>query len=153
MTKKRLTDRVLCALTPLAFVTAPTHAQWTITNLHPAGATRSEARSVFGAQQVGAATVSGFGHAGLWNGTAASWVDLHPAGATISEARSTSGTQQVGYAIFGLLDHAVLWSGTAASYVDLHPAGSTGPPSPESKTPINGGALSLSSPQQKSGRW
>jgi hypothetical protein len=59
-------------------------------------------------------------HAGLWSGTAASWVDLTPAGSPDSEARGVFGGQQVGYAQVGGVPHAGLWSGTAASWVDLH---------------------------------
>ena len=64
-------------------------------------------------------------HAGLWTGTAASWIDLHPAGSTSSIAYGTSGSQQVGRAIVGLVGRASLWTGSAASWIDLHPAGST----------------------------
>lgn len=58
-------------------------------------------------------------HAGLWSGTAASWVDLHPAGSESSQAFGTSGTQQVGYAVIGGMTHAGLWGGTAESWEDL----------------------------------
>lgn len=59
-------------------------------------------------------------HAGVWTGTAASFVDIHPSGATDSEIRSSFGAQQVGRAAIGGANHAALWSGTASSYVDLH---------------------------------
>jgi hypothetical protein len=64
--------------------------------------------------------------AGLWSGTAASWVNLNPAGNPWSEALGTSGTQQVGvfnpyYGAQG--SYAALWSGTASSFVDLNPTG------------------------------
>jgi hypothetical protein len=100
-----------------------TAASWV--DLHPAGATSSEARGVSGSLQAGWANVGGVNHASLWSGTAASWVDLHPAGATRSEARAASGSQQAGFANVGGVNHASLWSGTAASWVDLHPAGAT----------------------------
>ncbi len=99
------------------------NAQWTVVNLHPAGATNSEAKAVSGGQQVGYATVGGVTRASLWSGTAASWVDLHPVGGTSSQALGMSGGQQVGAAIVGGINRASLWSGTAASWVSLHPAG------------------------------
>lgn len=92
-------------------------------DLHPAGATRSQAFGTSGTQQVGYATFSNSNRAGLWNGTAASWLNLNPAGATRSEAFATTGAQQVGYATFSNANHAGLWSGAAASWIDLHPAG------------------------------
>lgn len=47
-----------------------TAASWV--SLHPAGATTSEARGIFGTQQVGVASIGGVSHAGLWSGTAES---------------------------------------------------------------------------------
>jgi len=58
-------------------------AGWTVANLDPAGATQSYAYGVSGGRQVGVAKISYYYHAGLWSGTAGSWVDLHallPAG-------------------------------------------------------------------------
>jgi hypothetical protein len=65
---------------------------------------------------VGQALFEDGAHAGLWNGTAASWVDLG-----LGEAWATSGTRQAGYGPAG----AALWRGTAASRVDLNPAGAS----------------------------
>ena len=88
-----------------------------------------------GGQQVGRAFVAdavmgASFHAGLWSGSAESWVDLHPAGATWSEAVGVccvgGVAQQVGKAVVNGKDHASLWCGTAESWVDLHafvPAG------------------------------
>ena len=56
---------------------APAAAQWTVVNLHPAGASESFAYGVRDGQQVGAARVNGQLHAGLWTGSAALWMDLH----------------------------------------------------------------------------
>jgi hypothetical protein len=64
-------------------------------------------------------------HAGLWAGSAESFIDLHPATATMSWATSTDGKKQVGYARFGDKNHACLWFGTAASYLDLQPGRAT----------------------------
>src|SRR5947207_889761 len=106
------------------------NAQWTVINLHPAGATRSWAIGVGGGQQVGIAGVGGQSHASLWYGIAASWVDLNPAGAVTSLAQGVSGGQQAGYAWFAdpatNPPHAGTWNGTAASWVDLNPAGASG---------------------------
>jgi len=108
----------------------PAFAEWTVVNLHPAGADwwpdTSYASGVSGGQQVGWWFIINYPHAGLWNGTAGSWVDLNPAGALKSNAFGVSGGQQVGVAY---LDsslgywayHAGLWSGSSGSWVDLNP--------------------------------
>jgi hypothetical protein len=89
-------------------------------DLNPDFATSSFAYGISGTQQVGKIELFDDGgiRAGLWTGTAASWVDLGS-----GEAYATSGTQQVGFANFVSGSHAALWSGTAASVVDLNPAG------------------------------
>jgi hypothetical protein len=94
-------------------------------DLHPAGAAHSYASGTNGAQQVGRARFGTSTHAGLWNGSASSWVNLHPAGAGHSYARSTTGSQQVGAAYFNNSWQAGLWSGSAASWVSLHPEGAS----------------------------
>jgi hypothetical protein len=101
-------------------------AAWSVTNLHPEGASWSMALGISGSQQVGQAFIGGDFRACLWSGTAASWVDLHPAEATSSsEAWATTGSQQVGRAVIGTW-RASVWSGSAASRVDLHPAEASG---------------------------
>src|SRR5690606_13853423 len=112
------------ALAGVAEVGGGARGQWTVTNLHPAGASSSHALGVSGGQQVGDVTIDSALHASLWRGTAASWVDLHPAGAASSQARAVDGGQQVGSASIGGPSHAGVWSGTAASWVDLNPVGS-----------------------------
>ncbi|MFN7395582.1 MAG: hypothetical protein ACK5UW_01350 [bacterium] len=98
------------------------HAQWSVTNLHPAGATYSYASAASGGRQAGyLEDLGGVNRASLWSGTAASLVDLHPAGSTFSFAYAISGGQQAGYAYVGGVFRASLWSGTAASWVDLNP--------------------------------
>src|SRR5689334_2038601 len=84
-------------------ISGAAHAQWTVTNLHPAGAIRSTAYDVHAGQQVGYASIGDWAtwHAALWKGTAASFVDLHPVGATRSVAGSAYNGQQVGFAVFG----------------------------------------------------
>lgn len=101
-------------------------AQWTVTNLHPAGTLLSSGYGVGSGQQVGYAQLGptfGTARASLWTGSAASWVNLQPAGAEYSLAYGADGGQQVGETYVGCCPHAALWSGTAASWVDLHPAG------------------------------
>ncbi|CAG1010327.1 hypothetical protein PHYC_03831 [Phycisphaerales bacterium] len=105
--------------------TAP--SEWTVVNLHPAGATESNAWSVHSGQQVGYAIVGGVARASLWRGDSASWVDLNPPGVSDSYAYGVSNGRQVGRVGLnnGLTYHASLWSGTAASWVDLNPAGAS----------------------------
>jgi hypothetical protein len=92
-------------------------------NLNPAGSIESQAKAVFGGQQVG----YGFAHHALmWAGSAASFVDLHPAGYAMSEANATNGAQQVGFGYVSTgstvvaISHALVWTGSAASAVDLN---------------------------------
>jgi len=74
-----------------------------------------------GAQQAGYAEMgSTSGRAGLWSGSAASWVDLSPLGSTDSEVWATNGFQQAGFAYIAGKYRASFWDGTAASWVDLH---------------------------------
>jgi len=95
-------------------LTAVARAQWTVTNLHPSGATQSQAFGVSDAGQVGNATISGIPRASLWSGTAVSRVTLHPAGASASQCLGASGTRQVGAATISGVARASLWTGTAA---------------------------------------
>jgi hypothetical protein len=116
----------VAALTAVLSAAATAHAQWTVTLLHPAGATHSHAMGVGASGQWGSAVVDTDQHASLWSGTAASWVDLHPAGALDSFVYAADGGRQAGEIITpDILRHAGLWSGTAASWVDLHPTGAT----------------------------
>lgn len=108
---------LLCACA--AFATS--NAQWTVVQLHPAGATISQAGGVRDGKQVGFAIIGGVNRAMLWSGTAASFVDLSPAGSPTSFARGISSGMQCGFA-FG---QAALWSGTSGSWVSLAPAGAT----------------------------
>ena len=89
--------RILRTLCVAAFaslcVSATAHAQWTVTNLNPAGSLFSNAYAASGGQQAGYADVGGVIRASLWSGTAASWVDLHaflPAGFSESRAQGIS---------------------------------------------------------------
>lgn len=99
-------------------------AQWTVTNLHPAGALASGANGGVAGQQVGyaqlGATVGTF-RASLWTGTAGSWTNLHPAGGGYSIAYAADGNQQVGEVFPDGFPRASVWSGTAGSWINLHP--------------------------------
>jgi hypothetical protein len=105
-------------LAALTLAASAASAQWNVTNLHPAGATQSNAYAIgpgpSGVQAGGSAIIANASHAALWSGSAASFVDLHPAGATSSGVNGVSGGQQVGSTtIFGST-LATVWSGTAA---------------------------------------
>lgn len=92
-------------------------------DLHPAGADDSIAYATTGSQQAGEARFGNKEHAGIWFGTAGSFVDLNPAGASGSALSSTIGSLQAGAAQFGAgAEHAGIWSGTAESFVDLDPS-------------------------------
>lgn len=99
---------------------APALAQWTFVTLAPAGTTNSYGTSAAGSLQGGYAQVGTQYHAGIWNGTAASWIDLHPAGPTVSQVLGMSPNAQVGYTYNGN-PHAALWTGSAGTWVDLNP--------------------------------
>ncbi len=105
---------------------SPPNGGYSVFDLNPAGATGSDAIGTTGTQQVGQATFGSATHAGLWSGTAASWIDLNPIGAASSAPNGFTSVQQVGHARFGNATHAGLWSGTAASWIDLNPAGAAG---------------------------
>ncbi len=111
----------------LSFFVVPSmaHAQWTVTVLHPAGGSESFTTGAGGSQQVGYAPISGSTRAGMWSGTAGSWVSLNPAGSTQSYARGASASQQVGSAFIGGQTRAGLWTGVSTSWVSLHPSGAT----------------------------
>jgi len=124
----RLLLRCGIAAASIGAVSPTASAQWTVTNLHPAGTLLSTCYGVGGGQQAGYVQVGptvGDSRASLWSGTAASWVNLHPAGTGYSFAYGADGGQQVGEYIPAGFARAALWSGTAASWVDLHPAGPT----------------------------
>jgi hypothetical protein len=97
-------------------------AQWTVTNLHPAGSLESQGFGGQGGQQVGRSSETANG-AALWTGTAASEVDLNPAGATQSRALSVDVGMQVGWAELAGVKQAGRWAGTAGSWTSLHPGG------------------------------
>lgn len=112
----RLTFAATCSLATIA------SAQWSVINLHPAGASYSEARGVSRGRQVGFAYFGGTHHACLWTGSAQSLIDLNPAGSPEGFAYAVSGERQAGY-VDGNdgLYHASVWNATSASWVDLHP--------------------------------
>ncbi|MCX5643749.1 MAG: hypothetical protein NTZ17_03550 [Phycisphaerae bacterium] len=128
MKKSTTVYTVMAVLALLCLGGSPAFAGWTVVSLHPAGAEGSCANGVSGGQQVGYAWFSGNYHAGLWSGTAASWVDLNPAGANYSKAYGVSGGQIVGWAFQSTYPpyepegRAILWNGSDGSWIDLNPA-------------------------------
>lgn len=105
-------------------------------DLNPAGSSFSNAYGVHNGQQVGFANINFVDRAGLWSGTAASWVDLNaflPPTLVGSYARtiwSSGGTTYVagsGFDAQSGQEVAVLWkSGGAPCYANCD--GSTSPP-------------------------
>jgi hypothetical protein len=91
---------------------------------------QSAAYGCSSSDQVGYARFdSVFEEAGLWHGSAASWLDLHPSAvARESIAYATDGVHQVGtIQMLGTgVEHAGMWSGSAASFVDMNPPGARG---------------------------
>lgn len=80
----------------------------------------SNAVAISDGQQVGWIGPNSNSHAGLWTGSAGSWVDLHPSGTQSSQAHGVSAGWQAGYVTpFGDA-HASVWHGTASSWIDLH---------------------------------
>lgn len=114
-------------LMPLAIAAAMlagrAQAQWTVVSLHPATADFSEALATNSGQQGGYAAFSGYPHASLWSGTAASWIDLNPMGSMFSAILGVDGGMQVGSADVAGAEHASFWGGSAASWIDLNPFG------------------------------
>lgn len=98
------------------------------------GLTSAEILGARAGQQIGAISLPnaqlGFSAplAGIWRGTADSWVNLHPPGWAYSIGRGTDGVFQVGDVWpqdFFNPSHAALWNGSVDTFVDLHPTGST----------------------------
>ena len=92
-------------------------------DLHPAGASQSEAVATSGMDHVGYCYVAGDNHASLWR--SGLWVDLHPAGATSSYAFAVDGEVQGGYSFFAGVKRAGIWFGSPQSWVSLHPSGAS----------------------------
>lgn len=117
-------NSIMTALAASSIATAPASAQWTFTDLHPAGAAISSATDISDGQQVGWATFGGERHASLWSGTAASWVSLLPAGEYHAHAMGVGEGQQVGASSVATQFHAGIWTHTEPCYADC--AQSTG---------------------------
>lgn len=101
-------------------------------NVHPPGFDVSELLGVGGGRQVGYAFRDFFcsecgrlvqRHAGLWQGSAASFTLLHSPAHDFNIALGTDGTQHVGQ---GAADtgafHALLWDRSTTTAIDLHPS-------------------------------
>ncbi len=98
---------------------------WSVVNLHPAGAESSIANGAYAANQVGSAVFGGVRHAGMWQGTAASWEDINPAGCSESDAYAITDGQIAGRASVAAVGRGALWvmgaGPVSASWVDLYP--------------------------------
>ncbi len=97
--------------------TSRAEAQWTVTNLHPSGASNSYAYGVSEGQQIGTAVINGANCAGLWTGSAASWMKFTKG----TQGYATRSGKQVGIAEVGGWNHASVWSSAAGSWQDIHP--------------------------------
>jgi hypothetical protein len=113
------TASLLVALTGIA------RAQWTVTNLHPAGATRSEIQGVTGTSQYGYAIVAGVTSASTWSGTPTSWVNLHPQNAAGSVISGSDGSIHYGQVI-APNGRAAMWVGNSTNWTNLNPFGAAG---------------------------
>jgi hypothetical protein len=120
----RVLRPLLACTFAIGVIASTAKAQWTVTNLHPTGATDSFAYGASGARQAGYAVINGHNHASLWSASAASWVDLNPVWAVYSIAYGIDGDHQVGNAGQSGGEVASLWNGTAGSWVNLAPEGS-----------------------------
>lgn len=114
----RSAGRILALSALLFALPMGANAQWQVIFLNPAGATSSGAVGVADGLQVGRATVGGINRAGLWSGSAKSWVNLHPTGMARSGAMAADGGLVAGVVIDAAgAQHASLWSRTGASWM------------------------------------
>ncbi len=103
---------------------APTH-EFAL-SVHPSGYTDSSLGSVDGEYQFGSVSLPFQGlHAGMWKGSAASFVDMHPPQFVNSRISDASDGQQVGTVNIWNNPQAVLWAGTPDSLTTLHPDAAT----------------------------
>src|SRR5688572_11958754 len=99
-------------------------------DLTPPGFMFSEARGVYGDQQVGGTFDKFLPHACMWTGTPESYVALQPPEGLFSIAQCTDGVHQYGLILawdgedFATVNAQVgRWSGTADSWVNMTPKG------------------------------
>ena len=104
--------------------TAAADGQWTVVQLHPAGAGTSYASGIGDGQIAGRATFGGWEHAALWYISSGTFVDLHPpSNPDDSSAFATVfGTQAGGARSAGQI-HAATWQGSFTTITDLNPLG------------------------------
>lgn len=112
---RRVLPLASCSLASLA------SAQWQALDLHPSGRTWSRGDAMIGAKQGGSAQ----NRAGVWSGSAGTWVELHPVGAFDSRCWGVSSSQEVGQVNVGGLTQASLWQGSSGTWTSLHPPDST----------------------------
>src|SRR5690242_20482539 len=95
---------LIAGLAGTALATPALAQQWTVINLHPAGATSSEARAVDGGQQGGVINPNmANGAAVIWSGSASSMRSLNPvvSGQPSTGVSSALGAYGIGGCVFG----------------------------------------------------
>jgi hypothetical protein len=102
------------------------NAQWTVTNLHPQGASASYAYSVNADQQVGTVWFDSLSHASVWSGSSQSWGSLNPPVCTGAEISSVTSGIQGGTTTIVNTSLATLWNGSAATWRVINPIGAAG---------------------------
>ncbi|MEI7575552.1 MAG: PEP-CTERM sorting domain-containing protein [Armatimonadota bacterium] len=90
-----------------------------VLDLTPSSASSSVLYDTDSVVQVGKAEFGSSNHAGIWQGSASSFVSLAPAGSISSVAYYTAGGVQVGEADYGSGARAALWQGNSNSFVNL----------------------------------
>ncbi|MCC7433443.1 MAG: hypothetical protein IT363_02075 [Methanoregulaceae archaeon] len=102
---------------PHASVWYGNEASWV--DIHPAGATASEAFRTDGTQHVGHVWNFLGMRAALWTSNS-QWTDLTPLGYDAASAYNIGFGHQVGHAMYNGNPRAMIWSGSAGLYEDLH---------------------------------
>jgi hypothetical protein len=105
MTKPAILKQAMATVAAFVITVPLSAATISYVDLHPPGASASEAYAAAGTQQAGYAIIGDY-HAALWSGTAASFIDLNPTGASRSMVNGSGGSQQAGSATIGGSDHA-----------------------------------------------
>lgn len=107
------------ALLAAAAWCAEARAQWSVTLLHPSGASASSTYGAGEGRQGGNATFQGVTRAGSWNGSASGWVSVHPLGYSSSGVSAVDGSTMVGDGQVSGLQRALMW--TNSGMIDLTP--------------------------------
>ncbi len=98
-------------------------AQWTVVDLHPAGADQSYVNAASGDRQGGYATFQSVDRASTWRGSAAGRQDLSSSVTPSSYVFGLSGEVAVGQRGYGGGARAILWRSGMEGDIDLTPEG------------------------------